>query len=158
LGKGGRSSKIITADLQTLCSDPLLCAACYAVRQTAGKSVEFLASPDPPLTCPLGYMFQTSPPAVASTCTEAFHSCRVGRAGCPYGRSLLQVYLLSVRVQALSVGGAARLRVRSSVPPLVLETGGAGPAGGRPTLQRPQTRMFLPTLDLLLSLLPGIHE
>lgn len=65
---------------------------------------------------------------------------------------------LSVRVQALSLGGAARLRVRSSVPPSGLEARGARPAGGRPTLQRPQTRRLLPTHDLSLSLLPGVHE
>lgn len=65
---------------------------------------------------------------------------------------------LSVRAQALSLGGAARLRLRSSVPPSGLEARGAGPAGGRPTLQRPQTRSLLPTHGLPLSLLPGVHE
>ena len=79
-------------------------------------------------------------------------------SGSSYGRSLLQVSALSVRSQALSLGGAARLRLRSSVPPSGLEARGAGPAGGRPTLQRPQTRSVLPTHGLPLSLLPGVHE
>lgn len=64
---------------------------------------------------------------------------------------------LSVRAQTLSLGGA-ELRIRSSVPLSGLEAGGAGPAGGRPTLQRPQTSRLLPTHCLRLSLLPGVHE
>lgn len=80
-------------------------------------------------------------------------------AGFSYGRSLLQVSGLPVRVQALSLGGAAGLRVASAVPPPAgLEARRAGPAGGRPTLQRLQTRVLLPTLGLPLSVLPGVHE
>lgn len=64
----------------------------------------------------------------------------------------------AVRVQALSLGGAAGLQLRSSVPACVLEARGEGPTGGLPSLQRGQTRWLLPTHGLCLSVLPGVHE
>lgn len=100
-----------------------------------------------------------SPAALVSTCTASCCSCRARPAlSCSHGRSLLQMHGLSVRVQALAVGGAAGLRPRSSVSPSGIEAGGARPAGGRADIQRPQTRKLLPTHGLLLSLLPGVHE
>lgn len=65
---------------------------------------------------------------------------------------------LSVRFQALSLGGAAGLRLWCSAPTSGLEARGAGPTGGRPILHRLQTRRVLPTHGLPLSLLPGVHE
>lgn len=105
------------------------------------------------------YMDFASSTGVASTWIVWFHSCRVVLAvGFSYGRSLLQVSAVSVRVQALSLGGSAWLRVRSTLPPARLEARGEGPAGGRPTLQRPQTCRLLPTNSFPLSLLSGVHD
>lgn len=64
----------------------------------------------------------------------------------------------AVRVQALPLGGAAGLQLRSSVPACVLEGRGEGPTGGLPSLQRSQTRWLLPTHGLCLSVLSGVHE
>lgn len=64
----------------------------------------------------------------------------------------------AVRVQALSLGGAAGLQLRSSVPACVLEGRGEGPTGGLPSPQRSQTRWLLPTHGLCLSVLSGVHE
>lgn len=104
---------------------------------------------------------QTPPRTAASTWTVAEYSCEVRGevpSGCSHGRSLLQVYGHAVRVQALSLGGAAGLRLRSSVPACGLEARGEGPTGGLPSLQRSQTRRLLPTHGLCLSVLSGVHE
>lgn len=78
----------------------------------------------------------------------------------PHGRSLLQESGVSVRVEALSVGGSTGLRGRrAALPPPGLEARGAGPlAGGRPGLQRSESRWISPTLCRAVSLLPGVHE
>lgn len=68
------------------------------------------------------------------------------------------MYGHAVRVQTLSLGGAAGLQLRSSVPARVLEARGEGPTGGLPSLQRSQTGGVLPTHGLCLSVLPGVHE
>lgn len=68
------------------------------------------------------------------------------------------MYGHTVRVQALSLGGAAGLQLRSSLPACVLEARGEGPTGGLPSLQRSQTRRLLPTHGLSVSVLPGVHE
>lgn len=161
---------IITADLQTLCTAPAEPCPSAHCSQTGLRSVGRLVElsqtsssahftlPDPLL-------------ASSSTCCKLPHQPwrRHGQSrviitiaagsllpsGPSHGRSLLQVSGLSVRVQALSPGGAS---VRSSVPPAGPEAGGAGPAGGRPALQRTQTRRLLPTHDLPLSVLPGVHD
>lgn len=65
---------------------------------------------------------------------------------------------LSVRVQALSLGGATGLRLWCSAPTSGLAARRAGPSGGRPVLHRLQTRGVLPTHGLPLCLLPGVHE
>lgn len=107
----------------------------------------------------MDFMFHASSTGVASTWIVWFHSCRVVLAvGFSYGRSLLQVSAVSVRVQALSLGGSAWLRLRSTLSPARVEARGEGPAGGRPTLQRPQTCRLLPTNSFPLSLLSGVHD
>lgn len=107
----------------------------------------------------MDFMFHASSTGVASTWIVWFHSCRVVLAvGFSYGRSLLQVSAVSVRVQALSLGGSAWLRLRSTLSPARVEARGEGPARGRPTLQRPQTCRLLPTNSFSLSLLSGVHD
>lgn len=72
---------------------------------------------------------------------------------------MLQVSGVPLRLQALSLGGAAGLQRRSALPAAgLLEARRAGPAGGRPALMRAQTRLLLPTHRRRLSLLPGVHE
>lgn len=149
LGEGGRSVEIITADRQTAHTRRRPVLVRFDRFQIRARD----ARP------PHGRRWRASPAAAVLTRAASCCSRRLRPAVvCPYGRSLLQVSGFPVRVQALPLGGAAQLRLRASLAPAELETGGARPAGGRPTLQRLQTRELLPTHGLLVSLLPGVHE
>lgn len=107
----------------------------------------------------MDFAFKAPPPAWCPHGTRRLLTTgSVFLSGLPHGRSLLQVPGDSVRVQALSLGGAAGLRVPSPAPPAGPEASWAGPAGGRPPLQRPQTRGLSPTNGPLVSALPGLHE
>lgn len=155
---------LITADLQTLrtghaqprfkvkvLKDP---RGAYLTPRSVVHTALFTS-----LVLYMDFMFHASSTGVASTWIVWFHSCRVVLAvGFSYGRSLLQVSAVSVRVQALSLGGSAWLRLRSTLSPARVEARGEGPARGRPTLQRPQTCRLLPTNSFSLSLLSGVHD